>query len=692
MPLLPRTAICLLAAAGLATTGTGTAAAALTTGFDPDTGTLTITGDGADDTIAISCVTNGVRLNGAVTSPAIACKAESNFLGALVINGGAGKDTIDLTDPSYVKFEYMSWAHPSLKGGTGDDTILGATAANPNPISLYDSIDGGPGNDTIDGGRGGDDITGGAGHNEIDGGDGIDLVYEGADLNAGFGVGSKLSWGVSDWDHLTSVEHLQYTGGASANTINLSAFGNRTTIKGMGGKDTLTGGPSVDIIDGGEGDDTVVGNGDGDSLHGGGGNDTLQGGAGDDDIFTDSGIDTVSGGSEGDNVDLTDAAPGTTANGEGGTDAVSLHGSGSLTDTSFGGLGLTSIEHAQVTGDTVDASAFAGSADLSPATADAGASFTAAAGGGAMHGGGGDDTLRTGPGTDVVKAGNGADTLIEPDLGLGATITSDGYVHGTDKATGIDVLDLTGTAGPDVIDASPFAGSVILRGLGGADTLTGTDKVDTIDVGTGPDLDVVHTRKGADHVLARNGAATTIDCGTGDADTGERDAVDTLSGSCGGIVVPAEPTPTPTPSATPVVTATPTVTPTATTTPTAVIPTVASLKLAPQARQGLRPLHALCRREGACEAAALRAQVQDGEDPDGHAGGRHEVRRPRPPRPRSLPAHGDAAGHRRPHPGRDQAPLICSVIWAGLDGDHIFTGHMRHQVRHTIERISGVGP
>ena len=54
---------------------------------------------------------------------------------------------------------------------------------------------------------------------------------------------------------MTSIEAVQITGGASANTIDASAYSGQSTLNGGGGNDILIGGTGVDFMAGGTGAD-----------------------------------------------------------------------------------------------------------------------------------------------------------------------------------------------------------------------------------------------------------------------------------------------------------------------------------------------------------------------------------------------------------------------------------------------------
>ena len=150
-----------------------------------------------------------------------------------------------------------------ITGNSGDNVISGLGGA--------DTLHGGAGNDTLIGGLGNDAIFGDAGNDLIKYvvGDGADTVDGG-----------------------TGIDTLDYTGTASAVTVNLatgSANGLASmtgieNVTGGSGNDSLTGDAEVNVLTGGAGNDT---------LSGGAGADTMVGGIGDDTYVVDNAGDVV---------------------------------------------------------------------------------------------------------------------------------------------------------------------------------------------------------------------------------------------------------------------------------------------------------------------------------------------------------------------------------------------------------------
>ena len=205
----------------------------------------------------------------------------------LEIRGKKGDDTIRIHDNGYGNmsaFPPTNYAmalnrHVLVKGGSGDDVILGSEFSETlqgNKGDDYiegqghkDLIEGGMGNDILKGGAGDDWIKGSFGNDEIYGGAGHDMLY-------GF-LGDDQLFGGDGWDQLDGGMGDDYMEGNDG----------RDFFFGGGGNDHLVGGEDHDYLNGGTGDDHLLG-GDGDdrlwgfsgadSLFGGSGNDKLWGG------------------------------------------------------------------------------------------------------------------------------------------------------------------------------------------------------------------------------------------------------------------------------------------------------------------------------------------------------------------------------------------------------------------------------
>ena len=189
-------------------------------------GNDTINGLGGNDTIYGGAGSD--RINGGPGDDQLIGEA-----GADALNGGAGADTVDYfaasvpltisidgqaNDGARGERDAVATDVENIVGGSGNDSIIGSTAAN--------DLDGGTGNDSIIGGAGDDAIDGGTGNDSISGGSGNDAVDGGV------------------------------------------------------GNDSLVGGVGDDVIDGGTGNDTISGEIGNDTLDGESGLDQVDGGAG----------------------------------------------------------------------------------------------------------------------------------------------------------------------------------------------------------------------------------------------------------------------------------------------------------------------------------------------------------------------------------------------------------------------------
>ena len=143
----------------------------------------------------------------------------------LVIKGGPGNDTIDLTGLALSPAGWPTATPPgsSLWGNGGSDTIDG--------WNYFDRIFGGAGHDKISGHNGNDMIIGQNGIDTIFGGAGNDFIRGNAGQDAiDGGIGNDTLFGDDSFD----------------------------IIKGQAGNDTIDSGAGNDLIEGGTGVDTIT--------------------------------------------------------------------------------------------------------------------------------------------------------------------------------------------------------------------------------------------------------------------------------------------------------------------------------------------------------------------------------------------------------------------------------------------------
>ena len=295
----------------------------------------------------------GRHLRGTGSSDTLDYSA-SDFVGANLIDGGAGRDTIT-----------GSAGNDIIVGGAGSDTLFGGAGADTflvsGTLAGYDRFDGGDGRDVLQGsagddtfrmrdfggaaaveridGMGGYDVIAGTGGADtldfsatelagialIDGGAGRDVITgsAGDDVIAGGAGADTLFGGAGNDTFLVSGTHAAYDrfeggdgrdvlqGSAGDDTFRLRDFGGEATVEridGMGGYDVIGGTGGADtldfsatelagiaLIDGGTGRDVITGSAGDDVIAGGAGIDTLSGGAGNDGyrLGRGDGVDTI---------------------------------------------------------------------------------------------------------------------------------------------------------------------------------------------------------------------------------------------------------------------------------------------------------------------------------------------------------------------------------------------------------------
>lgn len=331
-----------------------------------------------------------------------------------------------------------------LTGGAGNN-LLNASAFTLGPVTLV----GAGGNDTLRGGAGNDELSGGIGNDNIAGGAGVNRLVESGDVSLVLTPTSLSGLGT---DILAQVQQASLTGGASNNTLNVSAFSGSVTLDGGAGNDTVQGGSGDDQLTGGANDDSIVGNG---------------------------GIDRL--------VEAADANFVLTA--------TALTGAGNDT--------LSSIESASLSGgatnNSLDATAFAGPVTLQGLGGDD--TLLGGTGNDLLSGGTGADTVDGGTGTFDVAAGSG-EAFTLTNLTLSAT-------SGVDTLAGIESASLVGGAGDELLDASLFSlGSVTIDGAAGNDTIIGTGSDDVLTGSAGNDT--INGAGGNDAIIEQADANFTL--------------------------------------------------------------------------------------------------------------------------------------------------------------------------------------
>ena len=305
--------------------------------------------------------------------------------------------------------------------GTAGDSLTGDNFAN--------VIDGGAGNDTLNGGAGNDTLIGGAGNDSLIGGAGNDLLFGGA------GADTFAGGGGADTD---TVSYANVTSGTSL-TIDLSYTGTGT-IRGTG--DAAGDVINADIA-------KVIGSSSlSNVFYGRTTAEDVTGGAADDTFYGSAGADTYDGagaGTNGNLVDYSGTAAGTTAPSAGINLAFTAGSLGGTTDALSNGDKLINIQK-------VIGTSFADTVNLTGYNN----AFTFVTGNGAdtYTGGSGLDTvdLKTGRNTDLtnvsIQGGLGDDVVIVDQArlsGAGAfTLSGDGTTNNTGSN---DTLQFSASSG-----------------------------------------------------------------------------------------------------------------------------------------------------------------------------------------------------------------------------------------------------
>lgn len=293
----------------------GVASAAVTSSVAG--GTLTVTSDAAD-AIAITCVANQVKINGADPGTGV---ANCDAITSIVVNGGPGANNINLAgvttaDPA-VDTDFPAVTSVTIDGGGDDDAINGSQypdtirggnghdriIGDNNAGGTRDNAQGENGNDTLVWNPGdGDDIN--------EGGDGTDTI----EVNGGgggeqFEVKPSATPGRVQFDRtgptppgpfnldIGTAERLDMNANGGDDTFTaqngLNALGFALDVDGGADNDILDGGDGPDLLTGGDGNDRIVGDdnplGTRDNAQGGAGDDTMVWNPGDGDDLNEGG-------------------------------------------------------------------------------------------------------------------------------------------------------------------------------------------------------------------------------------------------------------------------------------------------------------------------------------------------------------------------------------------------------------------
>jgi Ca2+-binding RTX toxin-like protein len=476
------------------------------------TGVLTVFGDSANNSIAISRDAAGrILVNGGAIAVAGGTPTVANTT-LIRVFGQDGQDVITLNEAN------GALPAANLFGGAGNDVLTGGSGG--------DQLFGQAGNDTLLGKGGFDLLFGGSENDTLTGGDADDQVF-------GQGGNDRMIWNPGDDTDLNEggdgVDTVEVNGGNGAEQFTATANGTRVrfdrvtpapfaidigtteklVLNANGGDDrfSATGNLAALIaitVDGGAGNDTLLGGNGADLLLGGDGNDFVDGNQGNDVALIGAGDDTFQW-DPGDGNDVIE--------GQDGTDTMLFNGSNvsENMDVSANGSRVRFTRNvANIVMDLNDvesivAKTFGGTDNLvvndlsGTDIVDVVPDLAAI--------GGGDDAA---PDNVVVNATNGSDgvtvTGAGPNArvsGLTARVSVSGAIAGSDRLTvnalaGDDVVDASGLsadsalltvdggAGDDVLVGG--AGNDILSGGDGDDVLIGGPGSDTIDGGPGDNI------------------------------------------------------------------------------------------------------------------------------------------------------------------------------------------------------------
>jgi len=444
------------------------------------------------------------------------------FTGRDTLRGGSNNDSFSGED-----------GDDSLEGFGGNDTLMGG-AGN-------DTASGAGGTDSLVGDAGDDRLLGGGAVDTLDGGFGIDFLSGGASVavisdqiegtlsltNTGYqttrGDRALVDAGVGN-----TLGNVTLQGSDLGDVIDFSTFTvGRVTVMAGGGNDSVLGGLGADVIFGGDGNDTLLGGGGQDQVFGDAGNDTVNGGGGSDTVSGGLGNDRVVAGSavgeanvlrEEADADLSlSTTSGTHTLTGAGTDVLlGLIVAAQLT----GGLSanvLTAINFSGLT--TLNGGAgndtLIGSSQLDFLIGGAGADSLVGNSGNdslfgdddndVLLGGVGNDFLRGGTGDDLLEGGADIDRVVEQGntnvIVVGLQLSSP--LLGSDTATEIERIELTGGSSPNLLDARQSSVPVLLNGSSGNDTLLGSSFADDLNGSSGDD------------VLSGGGGIDTLDGSSG---------------------------------------------------------------------------------------------------------------------------------------------------------------------------------
>ena len=473
--------------------GTAMPASAATTGTF-SSGVLTVSGDGADNSIVISRDAAGrILVNGGAVPVSGGTPTVANTV-QVRVNGLGGRDTIALNQ--------ANGALPAavLSGGAGNDILTGGAGD--------DELAGQSGNDTLLGGGGFDLLFGGTNNDTLTGGDADDQAF-------GQGGSDRMIWNPGDDTDLNEggagSDTVEVNGGGGGEMFSATANGSRVrfdrldpapfaidigtseklVVNANGGNDSYS--ASGDLaaligitVDGGAGNDTLLGSNGIDLLLGGAGNDFVDGQQGDDVAFLGSGNDDFQW-DPGDGSDIVEGQDGRDEmlfNGSNGDENMEASANGNRVrfTRNLGNIVMDLDDVESIVAKT------SGGADNLVVNDLSGTDVNNVAGDLAATGGGNDaaaDNVTVNATNDddaVTVTGAGPNAQVN---GLPALVSVSGAIAGSDR------LAVNALGGDDVVDASGLAATaalLTLNGGNGDDVLIGGDGDDVLIGGDGDDV------------------------------------------------------------------------------------------------------------------------------------------------------------------------------------------------------------
>ena len=508
---------------------------AITAGFSPATGSLTVIGDNQSNSIKASRDAAGKILINDDTVAVVGGNPTVANTATIQAFGQAGDDTISLDETN------GALPAANLFGGDGNDTITGGSgndllfgqAGNDTLLGKggNDQLFGGDGNDTLIGGTGDDQMFGEAGNDRMiwnpgegtdlmEGGDGIDTAeVNGGNVSETFTITAngtrvrfdRVSPGPFSLD-IGTTENLVLHAGGGDDTITasngLSSLIN-LTLDGGEGNDTITGGDGNDTLIGGDGKDLVIGGRGSDTAQLGTGDDTFVWNPGDGSDVVDGGdgFDTLqfNGNNVSENIDISAGKGGhATFTRDVANITMDLDNVERIAFAALGGadnIVVNDLSKTDVQQVDIDLSATAGGGDgaADSVTVDG----TAASNQIVITGAAGSVSV-TGLSAQVSLTGTeGAnDSLVVNALGGSDNINASGLAAGQIKLT------IDGGAGNDNIIGS--AGGDVLIGGDGNDTVVGGKGNDTAFLGDGNDTFTWNPGDGSDTVEGQAGNDTLV--------------------------------------------------------------------------------------------------------------------------------------------------------------------------------------